>query len=157
MLGHLGINVPDLKAAKGYYDAVMPLLGFDEHFTAEDEFAYRPAGGKTGTYLFFYPSAEDSGYTRQRTGLQHLSFMVRTRSLVTDAHALATDLIPHFGGDSFPGGRSRARHRCRAGALAPPLAIVGISMPGRYLPAAPRPLDPHRRMAYLSHLGGCSQ
>ena len=30
MLGHLGVNVPDLRAAKTYYDAVMPLLGFDE-------------------------------------------------------------------------------------------------------------------------------
>ena len=98
MLGHLGINVPDLSAAKAYYDAVMPLLGFDEYLTAEDEFAYRPAGGKPGTYLFFYPSAEDSQYTRHRTGLQHLAFIMRTRSLVNDVHALATVLIPQFGG-----------------------------------------------------------
>ena len=60
MLGHLGLNVPDLRAAKTYYDAVMPLLGFDEFLTAEDEFGYRPAGGRPGTYLFFYPSAEDA-------------------------------------------------------------------------------------------------
>ena len=53
----------------------MPLLGFDEYLTAEDEFAYRPAGGKPGTYLFFYRSAEDSQYTRHRTGLQHLAFI----------------------------------------------------------------------------------
>lgn len=98
MLGHLGINVPDLRAAKGYYDAVMPLLGFDEYLTAEDEFAYRPAGGKPGTYLFFYRSAEDSQYTRHRTGLQHLAFIMRSRSLVNDVHALATVLIPQFGG-----------------------------------------------------------
>jgi catechol 2,3-dioxygenase-like lactoylglutathione lyase family enzyme len=98
VLGHLGINVPDLRAAKGYYDAVMPLLGFDEYLTAEDEFAYRPAGGKPGTYLFFYPSAEDSQYTRHRTGLQHLAFIMRSRSLVNDVHALATVLIPQFGG-----------------------------------------------------------
>lgn len=98
MLGHLGINVPDLGAAKGYYDAVMPLLGFDEYLTTEDEFAYRPAGGKPGTYLFFYQSAEDSSYTRHRTGLQHLAFIMRTRSLVNDVHALATLLIPQVGG-----------------------------------------------------------
>jgi hypothetical protein len=36
----------------------MPRLGFDEFLTAEAEFAYRPAGGRPGTYLFFYPSAE---------------------------------------------------------------------------------------------------
>jgi catechol 2,3-dioxygenase-like lactoylglutathione lyase family enzyme len=98
MLGHLGLNVPDLRAAKTYYDAVMPLLGFDEFLTAEDEFAYRPAGGKPGTYLFFYPSAEESRYSRQATGLQHLAFMMRTRSLVNELHALIADLIPQFGG-----------------------------------------------------------
>ena len=100
MLGHLGINVPDLRASKGYYDAVMPLLGFDEFLAAEDEFAYRPAGGKPGTYLFFYPSAEASGYSRHRTGLQHLAFMMRSRSLVNGVHELvARTLVPQFGGE----------------------------------------------------------
>jgi len=47
MLGHLSLNVPDLRAAKTHYDAVMPLLVFDEFHTAEDEFAYRPPGGDT--------------------------------------------------------------------------------------------------------------
>ena len=28
MLGNLGINVPDLRAAKAYYDRLVPLLGF---------------------------------------------------------------------------------------------------------------------------------
>ena len=99
MLGHLGINVDDLGAAKSYYDAVMPLLGFDEFFAAEDEFAYLPAGGKPGTYLFFYPSAEPSQYSRHKTGLQHLAFRVRTRSLVNEVHGLVTELIPQFGGE----------------------------------------------------------
>lgn len=99
MLGHLGINVADLGAAKVYYDAVMPLLGFDEYLTGEDEFAYRPAGRKPGTHLFFYQSAEDSEYSRHRTGLQHLAFMMGTRSLVNEAHALAVALIPQFGGE----------------------------------------------------------
>ena len=100
MLGHLGINVPDLSVSKSYYDAVMPLLGFDEFIAAEDEFAYRPAGGKPGTYLFFYPPAEDAEYSRHRTGLQHLAFMMRSRSLVNDVHALvAGTLVPRFGGE----------------------------------------------------------
>jgi catechol 2,3-dioxygenase-like lactoylglutathione lyase family enzyme len=100
VLGHLGVNVPDLTAAKNYYDAVMPLLGFDEFFSADDEFSYRPAGGKPGTYLFFYPSAEPSQYSRHRTGLQHLAFRVRTRSAVRDVHGLvAVALIPQFGGE----------------------------------------------------------
>ena len=42
MLGHLGINVPDLSTA--------PLVGF--RADADDEFAYQPADSKPGTYLF---------------------------------------------------------------------------------------------------------
>lgn len=30
MLGHLGVNVPHLPAAKRYYDMVMPRLGLTE-------------------------------------------------------------------------------------------------------------------------------
>jgi catechol 2,3-dioxygenase-like lactoylglutathione lyase family enzyme len=56
MLGHLGINVPDLAAAKRYYDELMPLVGFELFIAAEDQFAFRPAEGKPGTYLFFYPA-----------------------------------------------------------------------------------------------------
>ncbi len=99
MIGHLGINVPDLRAAKRYYDAIMPLLGFDEYLVADDEFAYRPAGGKPGTYLFFYPSAADSVYSRRQIGLQHLAFMVRTRSLVTEVHDCVVDHTREFGGE----------------------------------------------------------
>jgi len=54
MLGHLGINVPDLVAAKRYYDALMPLVGFEPFVDAADEFAYKPVENKPGTYLFFY-------------------------------------------------------------------------------------------------------
>jgi catechol 2,3-dioxygenase-like lactoylglutathione lyase family enzyme len=98
MLGHLGINVPDLRVAKDYYGAVLPLVGFEPFLDADDEFAYRPAGGKPGTYLFFYPAAESAEYSRHQTGLQHLAFMVRTRSAVHDVHALITELAPQFGG-----------------------------------------------------------
>lgn len=98
MIGHLGINVPDMRVAKDYYGAVMPLVGFERFLDADDQFAYRPAGGKPGTYLFFYPTAESSEYSRHHTGLQHLAFMVRTRSAVHDVHALITELAPRFGG-----------------------------------------------------------
>jgi catechol 2,3-dioxygenase-like lactoylglutathione lyase family enzyme len=98
VLGHVGLNVPDLDAARRYYRAVMPLVGFESFLDAEDEFAYRPAGGKPGTYLFFYPSAERSEYSRHRTGLQHLAFMVRTRSAVHAVHAAVAELADQFGG-----------------------------------------------------------
>lgn len=92
MLGHLGLNVPDLDDAKRYYDQLMPLLGFEEFLSADDEFAYRPADGKPGTYLFFYLSAESSNYSRHAAGLQHLAFMVKTRGAVDAVHRLADEL-----------------------------------------------------------------
>jgi catechol 2,3-dioxygenase-like lactoylglutathione lyase family enzyme len=91
-LGHLGINVPDLATAKSYYDAVMPLLGYEEFFSADDEFSYRPVDAKPGTFIFFYPSQETTSYSRERTGLQHLAFIVKTREAVEAAHGFARDL-----------------------------------------------------------------
>ncbi|MEW9556434.1 VOC family protein [Nonomuraea sp. NPDC050783] len=92
MIGHIGINVPDLRTAKSYYDSLMPLLGFEEFFSAEDEFAYRPVNGKPGAYLFVYPAKEPADYSRHRTGLQHVAFMVRSRSAVEAAHERVTEL-----------------------------------------------------------------
>jgi len=92
MLGHLGINVPDLSAARNYYDALMPLVGFEPFLYAEDEFAYKPAESKPGTYLFFYPAAEPGEYSAQRIGLQHLAFIVRRRSLVDAVYAHVNDI-----------------------------------------------------------------
>ena len=97
MLGHLGINVPDLAAAKAYYDTLMPLLGYDAFLSADDQFAYRPADGKRGTYLFLYRSTDDEPYAAGATGLQHLAFMVPTRTAVHDVHravrALGNDVV----------------------------------------------------------------
>ena len=95
MLGHLGVNVPDLSAAKRYYDQLMPLMGFEPFLTAEDQFAFRPSGGKPGTFMFFYPAVEDSSYSRHRVGLQHLAFMVKTRSAVREVH----QLVQRLGGE----------------------------------------------------------
>lgn len=89
MLGHLGLNVPDLAAARAYYDDLMPLVGFESFFVAEDRFAYRPAGGKRGTYLFFYPAGRVGRYERHAAGLQHVAFVVPTRSAVHRVHELA--------------------------------------------------------------------
>jgi len=92
MLGHLGINVPDLAAAKAYYDEILPLVGFELFLSADDEFAFMPAQGKRGTYLFFYPAAELVDYSRHRPGLQHLAFSVATRSAVRTVHARVVEL-----------------------------------------------------------------
>src|SRR4051812_33535951 len=99
MLGHMGVNVPDLPAAKRYYGELMPLLGFQLFLSNDDEFAYRPAGGKPGTYLFFYPSAEESEYSPHRTGLQPLAFIVRTRAVVDDVHRVVSEPALTTGGE----------------------------------------------------------
>ena len=93
MLGHLGINVADIAAAKEYYGAIMPPLGFEVFLDTGDTIAYRPAGGKPGTYLFLYQATDPGGeYTHHRTGLQHLAFMVPTRSAVHEIRALVARL-----------------------------------------------------------------
>jgi catechol 2,3-dioxygenase-like lactoylglutathione lyase family enzyme len=86
VLGHLGVNVPDLGAARAYYDALLPLLDFEPFLAVDDQVAYRPAGGKRGTYLFLYPALEPGPYSRHHPGLQHLAFMVPTRSAVHAVH-----------------------------------------------------------------------
>ncbi len=92
VLGHLGLNVPDLEASKAYYDRLMPLLGYEPFFATDTEFSYFPSDGKRGTYIFFYLAAADGSYSRQRSGLQHLAFMVPTRASVEAALQLATEL-----------------------------------------------------------------
>ena len=87
MLGHIGVNVRDLVQAKSYYDSLMPLLGFEPYISAPDQFAYRRVSGGTGTLLFFYPALEDAPYSRHQPGLQHLAFMVESRSAVHAVHA----------------------------------------------------------------------
>ena len=91
MLGHIGINVPDLAGAKAYYDAIMPLLDYEPFFDADDEFSYRPAGERRGTYLFFYPTVEERSYSQHATGLQHLAFSLRSRGDVRDVYQHVAD------------------------------------------------------------------
>ena len=92
MIGHLGVNVPDLDVARRYYRSMMELLDFEPFLDDEDQFAYRPAGGKPGTYLFFYPSTRVGEYSCDATGLQHVAFMVPTRSRVHAVRARAAEL-----------------------------------------------------------------
>jgi catechol 2,3-dioxygenase-like lactoylglutathione lyase family enzyme len=91
VLGHIGLNVPDLRAAKAYYDALMPLVGFEAFVSVEDQFAYMPANGKRGTYLFFYPARSEGAYSRHEAGLQHLAFSVPSRSAVRTVHRWVVD------------------------------------------------------------------
>jgi catechol-2,3-dioxygenase len=90
VIGHLGVNVPDLGLATEYYGPLMPLLGYETFLTAEDQVAFMPSGGTRGAYLFLYLATDDRCYTRGATGLQHLAFIVPTRSAVDDVHGHVT-------------------------------------------------------------------
>ncbi len=92
MLAHVGVNVRDLSRAKAYYDRLMPLLNFELYVSAEDQFAYRPADGQTGTTIFFYPAREVAGYSRHQPGLQHLAFHVSSREAVHAVYAKVQEL-----------------------------------------------------------------
>jgi catechol 2,3-dioxygenase-like lactoylglutathione lyase family enzyme len=86
-IDHIGLGVPDLGAAKRYYDALMPLLGLREWFKTSPDapFNYGP-DGTHGTQVFFYQAHEPSAYSRQRTGLQHIAFAVASRAIVREAY-----------------------------------------------------------------------
>jgi catechol 2,3-dioxygenase-like lactoylglutathione lyase family enzyme len=87
LIDHIGIGVPDLPAAKRYYDQLMPILGLRAWFptTAAGEFNYGPDGA-VGSQVFFYQALASGPQSRHGTGLQHLSFMVESRAIVREAY-----------------------------------------------------------------------
>jgi catechol 2,3-dioxygenase-like lactoylglutathione lyase family enzyme len=89
-IDHIGIGVPDLAAAKAYYDELMPILGLRAWFptTEAGEFNYGPDGAM-GPQIFFYQALEPDSYSRHGTGLQHLSFLVSSHAVVREAHEWA--------------------------------------------------------------------
>ena len=99
---HLGLGVPDVAAAKAYYDELMPLVGYQPCFDT----GYCPDDWQ-GAQIFLYPTREEGAYSRHRIGLQHLAFLVPTRADVRRVHdwvrsrgdrvARAPDLLPQYG------------------------------------------------------------
>ncbi|HTU58671.1 MAG TPA: VOC family protein [Polyangiales bacterium] len=89
-IDHIGLAVPDLAAAKRYYDALMPILGLREWFKTRPDVClnYGPDGAR-GAQLFFYQAREPGAYSGQRSGLQHIAFAVASRATVREAHAWA--------------------------------------------------------------------
>jgi catechol 2,3-dioxygenase-like lactoylglutathione lyase family enzyme len=92
LIDHIGIGVPDLAAAREYYDDLMSVLGLREWFATglEGPLNYGPDGA-LGTQLFFYKAEEPRPYARTGTGLHHLAFLVESRAVVREAHAWAVE------------------------------------------------------------------
>ncbi len=80
-IDHFGLGVPDVEAAKSYYDELMPMLGFRSCFGN----GYCPTDSQ-GSQLFLYPATDDGAYSRHRAGLQHIAFLVSTRAEVDGVH-----------------------------------------------------------------------
>jgi catechol 2,3-dioxygenase-like lactoylglutathione lyase family enzyme len=83
-LEHVGLNVPDVAAALAYYDEFMPLVGYMRYFPT----GYVP-NDWNGTQIFIYPMLEEGDYSRLRTGLSHVAFLVPTRTDVHRVHEWA--------------------------------------------------------------------
>ena len=90
VIDHIGIGVPDLAAAKAYYDELMPILGLRPWFPMAPDggFNYGPDGAK-GPQLFFYQAIEDGTNSRHRSGVQHIAIMVESRAIVREAYEWA--------------------------------------------------------------------
>jgi catechol 2,3-dioxygenase-like lactoylglutathione lyase family enzyme len=88
-IDHIGIGVPDLIAAKEYYDELMSILGLREWFPTSPGGPYYGPDGKRGSQLFFYQADEPGAYSRLQTGLHHLAFLVASRAVVREAHPWA--------------------------------------------------------------------
>lgn len=82
---HIGIGVPDVEAAKRFFDELMPMVGFLPCFGN----GYCPENFQ-GAQMFLYESKDPQGYSRHRVGLQHLAFMVDSRDVVHQVHEWAT-------------------------------------------------------------------
>ncbi|MCW2601407.1 MAG: extradiol dioxygenase [Frankiales bacterium] len=91
-LGHLGINVPDLTAARAYYDVVMPAVDYQPFFATEEQFSYQPVDGTSGAMVFFYRTAEPRVHSPTATGVQHLAFTLSTREAVQAVRDLVAGL-----------------------------------------------------------------
>ena len=89
-IDHVGVGVPDLAAAKQYYDELIPVLGLRQWFdTAPDGSFIIGPDGALGSQLIFYQALEPDTYSRHRTGLQHIAFFVANRAIVREAHEWA--------------------------------------------------------------------
>lgn len=83
---HIGLGVPDVDAARAYFDELMPMVGFKPCFGN----GYCP-DESPGTQIFLYAATETQGYSRHGVGLQHLAFLVPTRADVHRVHEWARD------------------------------------------------------------------
>lgn len=83
---HIGLGVPDVDAAKAYFDELMPMVGFQPCFGN----GYCPEDFQ-GAQLFLYEAPGTQDYSRHDVGLQHLAFIVSTRAAVHRVHEWAQD------------------------------------------------------------------
>jgi len=81
---HIGLGVPDVDAAKEYFDELTPMVGFEPCFGN----GYCPKDFQ-GAQLFLYQARGAQDYSRHDVGLQHLAFLVSTRADVHRVHQWA--------------------------------------------------------------------
>ena len=89
-IDHIGLGVPDLAAARRYYDGLGPIIGLKEWFRLGPDGPpnYGPDGAR-GPQIFFYKIPDAAPYSRQAAGFHHIAFMVESREIVREAHLWA--------------------------------------------------------------------
>ena len=81
---HFGIGVPDVEAAKEYYNELMPMVGYQPCFGN----GYCPNDWQ-GAQLFLYETEQDR-YSRHQPGFHHIAFLVQSRNDVHRVHDWVT-------------------------------------------------------------------
>ncbi|MQR93862.1 VOC family protein [Fictibacillus phosphorivorans] len=78
---HIEINVKNLEVTKGFYDWLLPELGFFLFQKWENGFSYKIES----SYLVFVQTEErykDISFHRKRSGLNHLAFWAKSRAQI---------------------------------------------------------------------------
>lgn len=82
-LNHLNITVNQVARSRGFYDRLLPALGYRLLFEQPDTFGFE---GADGMKLYFAEARQKSEFDRYRVGLHHLAFNAPDRAFVDDVH-----------------------------------------------------------------------
>lgn len=91
--GHIGLNVTDVQRSKGFYQQVFGFEIFSESEQGGREYAMLGADGKIVLTLWQQSSG---GFSKDRPGLHHLSFMVDTMHEIEHVEGRLREMKVHF-------------------------------------------------------------
>ncbi|HET7152675.1 MAG TPA: VOC family protein [Candidatus Kapabacteria bacterium] len=92
-IGHIVISVSDFSRSEKFYDAIMPLMGFETHENESDSWVSMKlyAQGAHNLWIRWDKRREHQPFVRD-AGLDHLAFMVESESQVNELYVLVQSL-----------------------------------------------------------------